>query len=144
MLADTSTASASGGIVTRRAFTLIVLGMVAILTIAACTGEASAEPIQEVPGTEAVEMLEERTVIDVRTPAEYAQSHVAGAINIDVEASTFGDRIAELDKDEPYLVYCRSGRRSAIAADRMVEAGFTDIADAGGLADLAAAGAPIE
>jgi rhodanese-related sulfurtransferase len=130
--------------VSRRALVFIVLGLVAIFSIAACSEEASAEPIQEVSGTQAVEMLEERTIIDVRTPAEFGQGHVVGAINIDVEGPTFGEQIAELDKDEPYLVYCRSGRRSAIAAEKMVEAGFTDIADAGGLADLANAGAAIE
>jgi len=44
----------------------------------------------------------------------------------------------------PYLFYCRSGRRSAIAADEMVNARFADMADAGGIADIAAAGAPID
>ena len=41
-------------------------------------------------------------------------------------------------------MYCRSGRRSAIAADEMAKAGFTDIVDGGGMADLVAAGAPTE
>lgn len=115
-----------------------------MFTLAACSEEAAAEPIQQVSGADAVQMLDDRTVIDVRTAAEYAQGHVVGAINIDVESGTFGDQIAELEKGEPYLVYCRSGRRSAIAAEQMAEAGFTDIADAGGLADLAEAGAAIE
>ena len=89
-------------------------------------------------------MLDSRVVIDVRTPAEYAEGHVAGAQNIDVEASDFGAKIASLDKKVPYLVYCRSGRRSAIAADQMAAAGFTDIVDGGGMADLVAAGAPTQ
>jgi len=95
---------------------------------------------------EAVAMIkaDEWTVIDVRTPAEYEQAHIVGAINIDVEAPDFADRMAELDPDEPYLLYCRTGRRSAIAADQMNAAGFTDITDAAGLADLARASAPIE
>jgi phage shock protein E len=61
-----------------------------------------------------------------------------------VEAADFGSKIATLDKKGAYLVYCHSGRRSAIAADQMAAAGFSDIADAGGMAALAAAGAPIE
>jgi rhodanese-related sulfurtransferase len=89
-------------------------------------------------------MLADRVVIDVRTPAEFEEGHVSGALNIDVEAADFDTRIGELDKDGAYLVYCRSGRRSAIAAERMAAAGFSDIADAGGVVDLAAAGAPIE
>jgi len=127
----------------RRLGPLLTFALVAVFAVAACSTEA-ADPIQTVSASEAVEMLDSRTVIDVRTPAEYAQGHIAGAINIDVEGPGFGDQIAELDKDEAYLLYCRSGRRSAIAADQMAEAGFTDIADAGGIGDLANAGAPIE
>ena len=99
-----------------------------------------------VPPEEAVATIEAgtHTIIDVRTPAEYDQAHVVGAINIDVEAADFGDRIAELDPNEPYVVYCRSGRRSDLAAQQMAAAGFSDITDAGGLADLARAGAPVE
>lgn len=95
---------------------------------------------------EAVGIIEAgtHTIIDVRTPEEYAQAHIMGAVNIDVESPDFADRIAELDPDEPYLVYCRSGRRSDLAAQQMAAAGFTDVTDAAGLADLARAGAPVE
>ncbi|MEX1334561.1 MAG: rhodanese-like domain-containing protein [Candidatus Limnocylindrales bacterium] len=95
---------------------------------------------------EAVEIIEAgtHTVIDVRTPAEFEQAHVVGAINIDVEAPDFAERIAELDPDEPYLLYCRTGRRSDLAAQQMAAAGFSDITDGAGLADLARAGAPVE
>jgi rhodanese-related sulfurtransferase len=86
----------------------------------------------------------ERTVIDVRSPGEFAQSHIVGAVNIDVEGVDFATRIAELDPDQPYLVYCRAGNRSAVAAEQMEQAGIKDIADAGGLPDLARAGAPVE
>jgi len=109
--------------------------------------EAAAETVDySVPPEEAVALIEagEHTIIDVRTPGEYEQAHVAGAININVEGPDFAERIAELDPDEPYLVYCRSGRRSDLAAQQMAAAGFTDITDAAGLADLARAGAPVE
>jgi phage shock protein E len=115
-----------------------------VFILAACSDDAAAEPVIQVAGSDAVEMLDNRTVIDVRTPAEYAEAHVVGALNIDVQSADFTTRVEELDKDEPYLIYCHSGRRSAIAADQMAEAGFTDIADAGGLTDLATAGAAIE
>jgi len=133
----------------RRLVLLVSLALVAIFAITACdSGDSTGS--DEVPGAytvdadEAVEMLDDRTVIDVRTPAEYAQSHVVGAVNINVEGADFADRIAELDASEPYMVYCRSGRRSALAAEQMANAGIEDIADAGGLADLARAGASIE
>jgi rhodanese-related sulfurtransferase len=64
-------------------------------------------------------------VLDVRTPAEYAAGHVPGALNIphDVLAS----RIAELAaaRDKQVVLYCRSGRRSSLAADVLSKAGFT-------------------
>ena len=53
-------------------------------------------------------------------------------------------QIAELDTGGSYLLYCRSGRRSAVAAERMAQAGFTDVVDAGGFQALADAGAPVE
>jgi rhodanese-related sulfurtransferase len=122
------------------ALLLVLLALVA--TLAACGGGASA--VQTVDAGKAVGMLDSRVVIDVRTPAEFAAGHVAGAQNIDVEAPDFASRIASLDPKEAYLVYCRSGRRSAVAADQMAAAGFTDIVDAGGLEPLVAAGAPVE
>ena len=99
-----------------------------------------------VPPEEAVELIRagEHTIIDVRTPEEFEAAHVVGAVNIHVEEPSFADRIAELDPDEPYLLYCRTGRRSDLAAQQMAAAGFTNIVDAGGLADLARAGAPVE
>ena len=81
-------------------------------------------------------------VIDVRTPEEYAEGHVEGATNIDVQATDFDDRVAELDRDTTYVVYCRSGNRSAAAAERMREAGLT-VVDGGSLEDMAAAGYPV-
>lgn len=132
----------------RRFFVLALLALVAVFAVAACdSGEAAGDPgAYTVDADEAVEMIEsgERTIIDVRSPGEFAEAHIVGAINIDVDGADFGDRIAELDPDEPYLVYCRSGNRSAQAAEQMENGGIKDIADGGGLADLARAGAPIE
>lgn len=134
----------------RRILALAILALIAVFTIAACdSGEASTD---DAPGAytiaaaEAVELIEagERVVIDVRSPAEFAEAHIVGALNIDVNGPSFSEQIAELDVDEPYLVYCRSGNRSAQAASQMEDIGIKDIADAGGLAELAAAGAPVE
>ncbi len=132
----------------RRLISLVILALVAVLTLAACGSSAATEApgAHTVTSTEAAKMIDEgeRTIIDVRSPAEYAEAHVVGAINIDVEGADFSDQIAELDVDEPYMVYCQSGRRSALAAGQMAEAGIKDIADAGGIVDLARAGAPVE
>ena len=131
----------------RRFITLAIFALVAVFAIGACdSGEASSDPgAYTVKPEAAVAMIDEgeRVVIDVRTPAEFAEAHIVGALNIDLDGADFADQIAELDPEEPYLVYCRSGNRSAVAAEQMVDAGIKDIADAGGLADLARAGAPI-
>lgn len=83
-------------------------------------------------------------VIDVRSPQEYAEGHLEGALNINVEAPDFDAQIAALDPGMTYALYCRSGRRSSVAAQRMAEAGFGSVIDLeGGMADLAAAGAPV-
>ena len=84
------------------------------------------------------------TVIDVRTRAEYADGHLTGAQNIDLSADTFTYQISELDRDATYVVYCRTGARSAEAAARMADLGFTDVLDAGGLSDLVDAGGTTE
>jgi rhodanese-related sulfurtransferase len=126
-----------------RAASLALVAIVAI-ALAGCGGQPTAGAVTTVDAAKAVAMLDARTVVDVRTPAEYAAGHIAGAQNIDVEAPDFAAKLSSLDASAPYLVYCHSGRRSAIAAAQMAAAGFTDIVDGGGMADLVAAGAPLE
>ena len=74
-------------------------------------------------------------ILDVRTQEEYGQGHIPGAIlipNTEIEA-----KAEELltDKDQLILVYCRSGRRSKLAAEALVELGYTNIKEFGGIID---------
>mgnify|MGYP000526506432 CR=1 FL=1 len=81
-------------------------------------------------------------VIDVRTPGEFSEGHLVGALNIDVQSSLFQNEIASLDKNATYALYCRSGNRSGVAAEIMAEAGFTKILNAKvGFVDLVQSGA---
>lgn len=83
-------------------------------------------------------------VLDVRTPSEFASGHLPNAMNIDVEAGDFGQQIANLDKSKTYAVYCHSGRRSGIALDQMMGAGFGSVYDlAGGIAAWQSAGGQV-
>ena len=83
-------------------------------------------------------------VLDVRTPAEYASGHLAQAKNIDIEASSFTNQIAALDKNATYAVYCRSGNRSGTALEQMTAAGFTHVYDlAGGIGAWQNMGGPM-
>lgn len=82
--------------------------------------------------------------LDVRTPGEFMSGHLENAINIDVEAMNFDSEIAKLNKSATYAVYCRSGRRSQIAVDRMKEAGFTKLFNLNaGVEDWISAGLPL-
>jgi rhodanese-related sulfurtransferase len=125
----------------RRSLPLLLLVLGALLALGACSAPATTG-VRTMNAADAVAQIDERAVIDVRTPAETQAGMIAGARNIDIGAPDFRDRIAELDRDGSYLVYCRSGNRSAQAAAIMEELGFTDVVDAGGLDALVAAGAP--
>ena len=76
-------------------------------------------------------------IIDVRATDEFAAGHLEGAINYNVEDGTLEQALPNLDPKANYVVYCRSGRRSAIAVDLMKENGFTQIDDLGSLQDAA-------
>ncbi len=66
-------------------------------------------------------------ILDVRTPAEFNQGAIKGAINIDIMGGAFNDKITKLDKNKTYLVYCRSGNRSGSACSAMGNLGFTKL-----------------
>lgn len=82
-------------------------------------------------------------VLDVRTPEEFAQGHLEGAIMIDFYRDDFATELAALDPNVPYLLYCRSGNRSGQTAALMAQLGFSDVADVdGGILAWDAAGLP--
>lgn len=66
-------------------------------------------------------------LIDVRTPSEYADGHIEGSSMIDYKDNSFKSEIVKLDKEATYLIYCRSGGRSAKASDYMISQGFKDV-----------------
>lgn len=87
---------------------------------------------------------ENLVILDVRTAEEFDEGHLEGAVMIDFYQEDFADRLAELDPDVPYLLYCRSGNRSGQTAALMKELGFTDVADVdGGILAWAQGGNPI-
>ena len=63
-------------------------------------------------------------LVDVRTVKEYSEGHIPGAMNIDVNAPDFEEKIKTLDKKENVAIYCRSGRRSKMAANKLTAAGY--------------------
>ncbi|MBM6405343.1 rhodanese-like domain-containing protein [Phycicoccus sp. CSK15P-2] len=84
------------------------------------------------------------TLLDVRTPEEFAQGHLPGAVNIDLQSPTFGAEVSQLPADGVYAVYCRSGNRSAVAVAQMTAAGYPNAYDlAGGFVDWRQAGGEV-
>lgn len=84
------------------------------------------------------------TVIDVRTPEEFAEGHLDGATMIDFYGATFADEIGALDPDGTYLLYCRSGNRSGQTAIMMEQLGFGQVYDMeGGVVAYGAEGLPL-
>lgn len=120
---------------------LLAAASLALATLAGttgCTDDPAGTTSAGDGQTEQVAVDSSTTIIDVRTPAEFAEGHLEGAINIDLGDPGFASRIAALDPAGSYVVYCHSGNRSAQAATAMADLGFTDVADAGGI-DTAAA-----
>lgn len=66
-------------------------------------------------------------LLDVRTPAEFSQSKIPGAINLDINGKVFYEEVQKLDKGKVFLVYCRSGARSAQACEYMSENNFLNL-----------------
>ena len=110
---------------------MLVVAAAAML-VGACSGGESS--ISE----DAVVVQSDAIIIDVRTPEEFAAGHLEGAVLIDIKDASFDSKIAALDPDAAYIVYCRSGNRSAQAVERMRGAGIDDITDLGSLENASA------
>jgi len=121
----------------------VAAAVAALLGVAGCGGREATSPAaaQDVPASveQPVAVDAATIVIDVRTPEEFSQGHLDGAVNLDVEGGAFEQGLTELDPAGSYIVYCRSGRRSAHAAALMAERGFADVVDLGSLEQAASA-----
>lgn len=83
-------------------------------------------------------------LLDVRTPQEYAEAHINGAVNINVQSDNFGKEAEkELSKDSAILVYCRSGRRSMDAAETLAALGYEVVNLKGGIIEWQDEGLPV-
>ena len=112
--------------------------LLAALLLAGCAAPAEKISYRQISMTDAVTMMEEGSgyiILDVRTPEEFAERHIPGAINIPNETIST-EEIPELpNKDQLILVYCRSGNRSKQASEKLVALGYTNIVEFGGIND---------
>lgn len=132
---------------------IVLLLLMIIVPLVSCTGGAGssdrAESVDVVTAMTAQyrkispqlakEMMDSGdsiTVVDVRTPSEYAAGHIEGAILIPNETITTASNPELLPNvDDTILVYCRSGNRSSQAARKLVSLGYTNVYDFGGIND---------
>ena len=115
--------------ITRTARTLVLAALAAV-ALAACSSNPAQAPAFDGSHVNAASFAlavaePSVTVLDVRTPAEFAEGHLPGAVNLDVEDASFPDKVAALDAGADYAVYCRSGNRSKAAMDYMSQSGVT-------------------
>lgn len=125
--------------------TVIILTVMGILGVSGCGTDVSDKKVLEtenaytkISAEEAKEIMDDTNnfvIVDVREADEYAAGHIKGALLIPY--GEIGEKAGEElpDKEQIVLVYCRSGRRSAIAAQTLVELGYTDVRDIGGIID---------
>lgn len=108
------------------------MALAAALLLTACT-TTEADGITEVTATKAKELVDQRRgqpdfiILDIRTPGEFKQGHIEGAVNIDFYGNDFKAKLKALDKDKTYLLHCRSGNRSGHSLSLFNELGFKDI-----------------
>lgn len=114
--------------------------LLSALMLTRCTGTSNsqANTYRQISMDEAVTMMAQETgyiILDVRRPDEFAAGHIPNAINVPNESIGTSD-IPELpDKDQLIMVYCRSGRRSKEASEKLVKLGYTNIVEFGGILD---------
>lgn len=122
-------------------FAFLILG----ITAQAQTVEKDSINVISIAEFEKMSTKKKNKLIDVRTPEEVAEGHLAGSLNINFLGENFAQEIGTLNKNKTYLLYCRSGARTRRAADQMQKAGFKKIYMLeGGITAWNEAGKPIE
>ena len=121
---------------------LLVIAIITSMSIGCSIGQV----IEDITAQEGFALIQENEgnpdfiIVDVRTPEEFVNGHLEDAINLNINSEDFLDELQELDKDKTYLIYCRSGSRSAQAVAVMEELGYKEVYDMGGIMDWTAEG----
>lgn len=120
-----------------------IILIVCSFIIISCNGQSRKESKSIEPRvfSEKIKATQNAQIIDVRTPKEFDEQHLDNAINISWNSNDFDSRVAQYDKSKPIFVYCLSGGRSAKAAIKLAELGFTEVYEMdGGILKWNAAG----
>ncbi len=128
--------------------TVIALAIILAAVAAGCLASSQAKgTAYDIDVGQAKELIDSNSakgdfvVLDVRTPQEFAAGHISGALNLDFYSSSFKEKVGALDRGKTYLVYCRTGSRSAEAVKVMEGLGFAKLKNmAGGITEWDAKG----
>ncbi len=125
----------------------VIVAMLAFGAVVVAGCSASGATLETVSPQAAADLIAAEpapVVLDIRTPDEFNQGHLEGAVNIDFYESTFASDLDTLDKDAHYVVYCRSDNRSGQAMQTFEELGFTNVTEIdGGIVAWYDSGLPI-
>ena len=116
----------------KRLFALLL----GVLFLTGCGAAPAASAYRQISQEEAAELMasgEDLVILDVRTPEEFAQGHIPGALNIPNETIGTEPIQALPRKDQTILVYCRSGNRSRQASQKLADQGYTQVLEFGGI-----------
>ena len=114
----------------------IFSAVLAALLLTGCAAPASTGGYRQVSMQEAMAMMEQEQdyiILDVRTPEEFAEKHIPGAINVPNETISDEPPAQLPDRDALILVYCRSGNRSKQASQKLAQMGYTSVVEFGGI-----------
>jgi phage shock protein E len=125
---------------------LLATAALGAVVLAGCSSATSAavETVEPTAAAEVIETESGEVVLDIRTPEEYNEGIIEGAINIDFYADDFAVQLDALDKDAHYVVYCNSGNRSGQANSIFEDLGFNDVTEIdGGITAWYSEGLPV-
>ena len=117
--------------------TILKLSLILFFTISivACNNKQPSKTttqfgeINVIPPAEFKEKSLNQTIVDIRTPEEFAEGHIEGAVNINLFDKDFLDQISQFDKSKPIFLYCRSGNRTSSATKKIADLGFEQVYD---------------
>ena len=113
---------------------LLTLGLL-LTACGSAEPENSYEMITPQQAKQIMDSREDIVILDVRTQEEYGKKHIPGAVLLPLDDVEQKAPVVLPEKDQTILVYCRSGRRSKLAAEALVKQGYTNILEFGGIND---------
>jgi len=129
--------------------TAFALGLTVSVLATACSTGGATQTIELVSPAKAAEIIDDSpeglVILDIRTLEEFNEARLPDAIMVDYYAADFADQLDRLDKDVPYVLYCRTGNRTSDTAKTMKKLGFVEVYEIdGGIVEWYGQGYPVE